>query len=230
MAGSDGIDTHILHARQLAVHGVICCHRTQRALVMMHAHPVELHSLTVQIEAGIGIKGIPSETKFRVTGIHYHIINLYLCPDIVQSGAVHIPQFRFADNRVRGDGCRFSCSNGSGSRNRFRYLFSLAVVHGIAYRDRCRFAAVICHFYRSLYCAIPRCNVRCRDISAVQGNMYRICHHQGNITVNAAAGIPAAGRNVIDCLDCNDILCRTVTGDIIGNIKGKAVIAIMVFT
>ena len=230
MAGADGIGTHLLHACQLAVHGVICRSRTQCTLVMVHAHAVELHSLTVQIEAVVRIKGIPAEAKLRVTGIHNRTVHSNLCPDIVQSGAIHIPQFRIADNRCCGYRRSSPCCNGSRIRGRLGYRFSLAVVYGIAYRDRCRCAAVIGHFYCRLHRSIPRLNVRCSDIGAVQRDMNRICHHQGNITVNAAAGIPAAGRNVIDCLDSNDIFRRAVTGDIIGNVKGKAVITIMVFT
>ena len=58
--------------------------------------------------------------------------------------------------------------------------------------------------------------------------MDRVRGNQGHITVDAATGIPAAGGNVVDRLDSHNVLCDSVAGDLVGDIKCKGGIAVVV--
>ena len=230
MAGADGIDTHVLHLGKLTIHGVIRCGRTECTLIVMHAHAVELDSFSVQIKAGVTVKAEIPEAKLRVICVDDRTIHQKLCTHIVHSGRIGRPQLRFADNRLARRCCSCSCVHGHACFSKIRSLRSIRGINRIAHRDICGCIAVVfdCNFRADR--TRSACDIRRCDLGAIPLHMYRIGGNQRHIAVNTAAGIPAAGRNVVDRLDSDDIFRAAVAGDIVTDIKGKRGIAIMVFT
>ena len=60
--------------------------------------------------------------------------------------------------------------------------------------------------------------------------MDRIDDIQRYIPVDTAAGIPTAGRNVVHGFHRDHIFRCAVAGDVIGNVKGKSGISVMMFS
>ena len=60
--------------------------------------------------------------------------------------------------------------------------------------------------------------------------MDRICGDQCYIAVDAAAGVPTAGGDIIDGFYSDHIIRGAVAGDIVGNIKSKSGVAVVMLT
>ena len=69
VAGADGVDAHVLHDGELAVHGVIVGGGAQSALVVVEADAVELDIFAVEMEA-VAVKAEISEAEGGLHRVH----------------------------------------------------------------------------------------------------------------------------------------------------------------
>ena len=69
MGRADGINAHFTQDTDLPIQRNRIAYCAQSTLVMVHAHAVQLHVLTVEKEALLRVKGEPAKAEFRIIGI-----------------------------------------------------------------------------------------------------------------------------------------------------------------
>ena len=80
MRRTDGVDTHLLQLRQLAVQGILAQRSSQTPEVVMFANAVEFEVLTVKPEAGLGIELEIAETRSGLHLVDHLAADQQLCP------------------------------------------------------------------------------------------------------------------------------------------------------
>ena len=162
VAGSDGVNAHILHNGQLTVHGIVIGRAAQGALIVVQADAVQLHLLTIQGEASICIKAVIPEAKGGVIGVYHLTAYRQLRADCVKIGAVRRPKVGAADNRAGSSSHGLSSCYGYGGAGRIAGLH-----HGVGHSDSRAGIAVIDHIHSSVDSARAAGNVRGGHIGAV---------------------------------------------------------------
>ena len=201
MGDADSIDAHPLEDFHLSLDGTVIRHRAQSALVVVHTHAVELHPLAVEEEAVVDGKLRPTESKAALITVGNNAVHQNLCHQVVEVRVVHRPQGRFCRgkhllHRLGFTGCY---SNGL----RFHRVNEDALVfiahHGGPDGDRRFILRIVLHLGRHIHGDILAggvflLQVRRGDLRAIARYMHRFRDRQVDVTVNAAAGIPTAGR------------------------------------
>ena len=228
MAGADGIDAHILHFGQLAIHGVIAGNAAQRALIVVQAHAVELDIFPVEMEAA-AVEAEIAEAKRGVVAVRQLTAGVDLRMNGVEIRRVGTPQRRTGDRRAGGNCFHRTRADGSRGLRRAGRRSAIRRIDGVLNRHFRGSAAVVLHLHLHLHRAGTLGNVRRGDIGAVVGNVNGIRCDQGHITVNTAAGVPAAGGDGVDRFDCDHIFRCTVAGDKVGNVDCEGGVAIVIF-
>ena len=223
VAGADGVDAHVLHDGELAVHGVIVGGGAQSALVVVEADAVELDILPVEMESG-AVKAEIAEAEGGLHGIHHLSADGELGADGVQVGVVHRPELRTGYHRAGRGGHRLAgidCDGSAGCIIRLNHRVGHGHLHGRI--------AVVDHVGLHLYGAVSGADIRRGDIVALVVHVDGVGDDQSDVTVDAAAGVPAAGGDIVHGLDGDDIVGDAVAGEIVGDVKGKGGIAVVVF-
>ena len=222
MGDTDGVGAHVLHDGHLAVDGVVISGSTQGTLVMVHAHAIELDSLAVEVEAG-GLPLDPAVAEGILAGVDNLAVHQNLRAGGVQVGILQGPQ-----GGVRNLDLQLGLSRGTGGNGNSSLADS--AVDGGADSDLGGNSAVIDHVDLDGCGAVVIGDVGGGDGDAVQIHVDGLQGVQGHVTVDAGAGVPAGGGQLVDGLDGHHVLGSTVANQIIGDVKGKVGIAEVMLT
>ena len=178
--------------------------------------PVEMESAAVKAEI--------AEAEGGLHRIHHLSADGELGADSVEVGVVHRPEPRTGYHRAGRDEHRLVCGNDDGGACLIACL-NHRVGHGHFHGG----IAVVDHIGLHLYGANLFLNIRRGDIGALIVHVDGVGDNQGDIPVDAAAGVPAAGGDIVHGLDGDDIVRDAVAFEIVGDVKGKGGIAVVVF-
>ena len=106
---ADRVTSHLFQDLHLTVNGTLPSLCAECTLVMVHAHTLELHILSVQREACISVKIKVSESIVCIIGINYFTADFNLGPYRIKIGILCAPQFRSGHCYLRIDGGAFTC-------------------------------------------------------------------------------------------------------------------------
>ena len=223
VGGTDGVCAHVLHDGQLTVHGVVVSGGAQTALVMVHADAVELDSLAVQVEAG-GLPLGPAEAEGLGGGVDHVAVHQDLGGDGVQVGVLDGPQGGSGHGGLQlGNG---GAVGGDGDGG----LGGGAVGDGGADGDISAGDAVVDQIDLHSSGAHAGSDVGGGDGDAVQVHMDALQGVQLHITVDAGAGVPTGGGDIVDGLDGDNVLGSAIADQVVRNVESEGGVAIVMLT
>ena len=204
--------------------------RAQSALVVVHTHALQLQGLTIQIEAGVLVEADIAETEVGIVGIHHSAVHLDLRADHIHIGVGGAPQLR----RGRGSQFRRNGSDSTGihgnslGADSALGLFHIALfIEGVGQDHVGSGVTAIADGGLDVHLVVGGglfIQIGGGNVGAIQVHMDLFGGGQLHITVNAAAGIPAAGGGLVIDLDSDHVLLAEL--DVVGDIKGEGGVAI----
>ena len=225
---TDGIDAHVLQNLHLPLDGPVPGLGAQGALVMVHTHALELHGHAVELKAVVGVEVGPAEAELGGVGVHHHILHHHFRLYIVQVGGVGGPELG------RGDGALLVCSllsaglqgQGGVRQGGHRRLTARGVHRLFHHSHDCRVPLVLhSGFHMNRGIGLIFGQIRGGHMGSLPLHMDGIGHGQGHIPVDAAAGVPTAGRGAMVHLHRQYILPFKVQ-QLLGQLEGESGIAV----
>ena len=173
-----------------------------------------------------------TESIGGAVSIFYHIIDQNLSLHVIQVWILTAPESRFVYKNILLHLCCSIRLYVHAGAYRCGNCFPFRIQNCGTHHCVCSGTAVILYgrlHFNGYIAVLLFLQIRSSHIGTIFLHMYRICHHKLNIAVNTGTGIPAAGWIRADYFDCDHILCTAVAGHIIGNVKCKIIVTIMVF-
>ena len=228
MGDTDGVDAHFLQDFHLPLDGPVPGLGAQGTLVVVHTHTLELHGHAVELEAVGGVEVGPAEAELGGVGIHHHTLYHNFRFQVVQAGAVGGPEGGRRHSIFLLYGLLRSGFQGQGSfRQGGRRLLTARGVYRLSHHSLdCRVPLVL-HggFHMNLGIVLIFGQIRGGHMGSLLGHMDRVGDGQGHIPVDAAAGVPTAGRGAMVHLHRQHILPFKVQ-QLLGQLEGESGIAI----
>ena len=206
MGDPDGVDPHLLEDLHLSLNGPVPCFGSQRALIVVHTHALELHLFPVEGKAEGGAELRPAEAKLGGIAVHNLPIHQHLGEQGVQVGRVGGPEFGICHLQAHdylalaaGGHCSGRWALGAGHHH-----FATLLIDGLAQTNGSGRSAVVLHRGLHLHGTVRALAVgqlRGGDKGPVAGYVDLVGNGQVDATVNAAAGVPAAGGGLVLYLD-----------------------------
>ena len=246
MGDTNGVDTHFLHHLHLTFNRCGIADRTQCALIMMHAHTMQFHRLTVEFECrpfffrlGCGQELRPAKTESGFVGILDLIVDQNLGLHFIKRRRIGRPQPRMIGSHglrhIHLTVCRYGLCFARDRLTKRRTI--LVIEYGAAHLYIDRFLGLVFNRRADVDRNVSRLrltgDIRCGNYRTVLCNVHRIGHSHVYIAINTAARIPAtrlisdvAALGDICNLDCNDIFRFSITNYIVCNVKRERNIAI----
>ena len=229
MGDADGVAAHLLQNLHLALDGAVPGLGAQSALVVVHAHALELGGLAVELKTSGVVELGPAEAELGGIGVHHLVVHQHLGDGGVQVGVVSVPQLGavhlggeghvLGGVGVHGDGLAGDRSHG---------LLAAQLVDALTHHHVGGLTALVGHGGDHIHGAVGAVGlsqVGGGDVSTVAVHVHGIGDGQVHGAVDTAAGIPTAGGSLVLHLHGQHVVALIVQV-LLGQLEGKRGIAI----
>ena len=88
---ANGVHAHLLEDHHLALDGAVVDGGAERPQIVVHAHPVQLQTLAVEGESGVGVQRKCANSERRQVGVDRGAVHLQLDLDLIERGRAGRP-------------------------------------------------------------------------------------------------------------------------------------------